>query len=458
MDIDQDSNLVVFSFFIFYHYFQIIIIDISTEPVIGENLTETSKISGFYKKPPEERLAEIKELTDLSEEEIETLQKTGSLDIEQADKMIENVVGTLEIPLGVAANFTINGKDHLIPMAIEESSVVAAASYAAKIARKKGGFETESTPPQMIGQIQVTNLKDIEEAKEKIKNNREEIKKIANLQDETLVDLGGGMKDLEIREIETDSEKMLIVHLIIDTRDAMGANAVNSMAEAVAPLIEDITGGEVILRILSNLADRRLARAKAVFDKEELGGDEAVEGILKAYEFASNDPYRCATHNKGIMNGMDAVVFATGNDTRALEAGAHSFAALENRYQSLTEWRKDEDGNLIGEIEVPVAVGTVGGASRINPVSEACLKLLDVETAQELAEIIAAVGLAQNLAALRALAMEGIQKGHMKLHAKNIAFLAGAEEKEVDKVAEKMIEKEEVNTDEAKTILEDIRS
>ncbi len=309
----------------------------------------------------------------------------------------------------------------------------------------------------MIGQIQVTDLDDLKEAKKAIKSNEDKIIELANRQDQTLVELGGGAKEIQTREISTEDGEMLIVHLIIDTRDAMGANAVNTMAEAIAPTIEELTGGRVILRIISNLAERRIARAKAVFDKEELGGEEAVDGILKAYQFAANDPYRCATHNKGIMNGMDAVALATGNDTRALEAGAHSYAAL-NGYSPLTSWRKNEEGNLVGEIEVPIAVGTVGGASEINPISKTGLKILDVNSSQELAEVMAAVGLAQNLAALRALATEGIQEGHMRLHARNIAFLVGAENEEVEKVANRMIDEEKINTDRAKEILNQIRS
>lgn len=420
-------------------------------------LKKSSRISGFYKLPPEERLEKVKEFADLSEEEADTLRETGSLDIESADKMLENVAGTIELPVGIAVNFLIEGKDYLIPMTIEESSVVAAASKAAKIARVKGGFETKSTDPHMIGQIQVTDLENIEETKDKIESKKDEILKLANEQDPVLVDLGGGAKDLEVREINTDSGKMLIVHLIIDTRDAMGANAVNTMSEAVAPMIERISGGRTLLRIISNLADRRKAKARAVFDKKELGGEEVVDGILKAYHFASADPYRCATHNKGIMNGIQAVALSTGNDTRALEAGAHAFAATNGSYDSLTSWRKKDNGDLVGEIEVPIAVGTIGGATKVNPVSKTCLKILNVDSSQELAEVMAAVGLAQNLAALRALASEGIQKGHMRLHARNIAATAGAEGDLVDKVADQMIEEDNISSDRAIEILEELR-
>lgn len=420
-------------------------------------MNSSSKISGFYKLLPEERLAKVKEFANLTKEEVDILLKTGSLEIGQADKMVENVVGTLELPLGIAVNFLINEKDYLIPMVIEETSVIAAASNAAKMARARGGFEAESSLPEMIGQIQVTELDDVEKAKEAIEGEKENIIELANQQDPTIVKLGGGAKDLQIREIDTEEGKMLIVHLIVDTRDAMGANVVNTMAEAVAPLIEEITGGQVFLRIVTNLAERRTARAKAVFAKEELGGEEAVDGILKAYHFAAADPYRCATHNKGIMNGIEAIALATGNDTRALEAGAHAYASLGRNYEPLTTWKKDENGDLVGEIELPIAAGTVGGATKINPVSKTCLKILGIESAQELSEVMASVGLAQNLAALRALATEGIQEGHMRLHARNIAFLVGARDEMVEKVADRMVEEGEIDTARAKEILEEVQ-
>lgn len=418
---------------------------------------KSSRISGFYKLDPEDRLEKVKEFADLSDEDIEILGKTGSLNIRQADRMLENAIGTIELPVSIAVNFLINDDDYLIPMSIEESSVVAAASNGAKIARSKGGFKTESTPPHMIGQIQVTELENIEEARESIESNREKILELANQQDPVLVDLGGGAKDLEIREIDTKSGEMLIVHLIIDTRDAMGANVVNTMSESVAPLIEKITDGKTLLRIVSNLAEKRICRAKAVFDKDEMGGEETVDGILKAYHFADADPYRCATHNKGIMNGIQAVALATGNDTRALEAGAHAYATLDGGYNSLTKWEKNEDGDLVGEIEIPISAGIIGGATKINPVAEISLKILNVDSAKEFGEVMAAVGLAQNFAALRALASEGIQEGHMKLHARNIASLAGADEDLVDSVAERMIEEDKISTDRAEEILEEMK-
>lgn len=403
-------------------------------------------------------MEKIKEFANLSGEEAEFIGETGSLGIKQADKMLENSIGTLELPLSIAVNFLINGEDYLIPMAIEESSVVAAASNAAKMAREKGGFETGSTPPHMIGQIQVTNIEDIEKAKESIESQKEKIIELANQQDPILIDLGGGAKDLEVREIDTQSGKMIIVHLIIDTRDAMGANVTNTMSEAVAPKIEELTGGNVILRIVSNLAERRMFRAEAVFGREELGGEEAVDRIVQAYHFAAADPYRCATHNKGIMNGIDAIALATGNDFRAIEAGAHTYASLDGVYKPLTEWEKNDEGDLVGRIEIPLSMGTIGGATEINPVAKTCIKILDVESSSELGEVMAAVGLAQNLAALRALASEGIQEGHMKLHARNIASLAGAEEDLVDEVAERMIEEEKISTDRAQKILEELEN
>lgn len=418
-------------------------------------LGKSSRLSKFYKLDLEERLEKVKKFANLSKKEAEIIKKTGGLSHDQADQMVENTIGTHELPLGIATNFKINGNDHLIPMCIEESSVIAAASNAAKIARKKGGFETESTPPLMIGQIQVTDLENTDQAKEKIENNKEKILKLANKEDPILVDLGGGAKEVEVRKIETQSENMIIVHLIIDTQDAMGANVVNTMAEAVAPYIEQITNGKVLLRIISNLADKRIAKAKGVFDKEELGGEDAVNRIIKAYHFAEADPYRCATHNKGIMNGMQAIALATGNDTRALEAGAHGFASKNGNYQSLTSWEKDKNGNLKGEIEIPYPVGIIGGATEINPIAKICLKILDVDSSEELGEIMAAVGLAQNLAALRALASEGIQEGHMRLHARNIASMAGAEGDLVDEVAQQMVEEENISQDRAAEILEE---
>jgi len=412
-----------------------------------------SRISGFYKLSIKERVAFVKDFASLTEEETNLLHQ--ALNLPTADRFIENVVGTYQLPLGITVNFLIDGRDYLIPMAIEESSVVAAASNAAKLARIKGGFKAKATEPLMIGQVQVKDLKSIEEAKKNLLSRKKEVINLANEQDPFLVKLGGGAKDLEVREIETDRGAMLIVHLLVDVRDAMGANAVNTMAEAVTSLIERITGGKVGLRILSNLADHRLATSRAVFDKEAIGGEEVVDAILDAYEFAKADPYRATTHNKGIMNGIDPVVIATGNDFRAVESGAHSYAAKDGRYKPLTRWWKDREGNLQGEIKLPLALGTVGGLTRLHPCARLCLKILGVRSSKELAKVAASVGLAQNFAAMRALATEGIQKGHMKLHAKNIAMMAGAKGELLDKIAEKMVQKGKVNIELAKELLKE---
>ncbi len=422
----------------------------------------TSNISGFYKLSIEERLEKIKEFANLSEDEIQILKKEGNLPLKTADMMIENVIGTFSLPLGIATNFLINGKDYLIPMVLEEPSVVAAASYAAKLARPGGGFKTSSTDPVMIGQVQIVDIPDIEKAKSEILKRKQEILDTCNKKDSTLLKFGGGAKDIEIRELETKAGIMLVVHILVDVRDAMGANAVNTMAEAVAPILEEASQGKVRLRIISNLADRRIARARAVWTKEALEesvkgsmkGEEVVDAILEAYAFAEADQYRSTTHNKGIMNGIDAVLIATGNDFRAVEAGAHSYAAKDGRYKPLTRYWKDENGNLAGEIELPIAVGIVGGATRTNPLAKLSLKILGVKTSQELAEVIAAVGLAQNFAAMRALATEGIQKGHMRLHARNIAVTAGATGDEINRIAQKMIEEGNISVSRAKELLE----
>jgi len=418
----------------------------------------TSEISGFYKRSAQDRWKIVQEFGGLSDEEVRTLGGTGALKFDQVDRMIENVIGTMPVPLGVAMNFRVNGRDYLVPMAIEEPSVVAAASNAAKMARAKGGFTASTSGPVMIGQIQLVHVPDPHSARLAILHARDEILRRANEKDPILVKLGGGAKDVETRVISTGRGPMVITHLIVDCRDAMGANAVNTMAEAVAPHLEEITGGRVYLRIISNLAVRRLARARAVFTKDAIGGPEVVEGILEAFAFADADPFRCATHNKGIMNGIDAVVLATGNDFRAIEAGAHSYAAWKSGgYRSLTTWERNADGDLVGTIELPMAVGLVGGATAVHPTAKACVKLLGVKSAQELAEVIASVGLAQNFAALRALATEGIQRGHMGLHARNIAATVGAVGDEIDRVAEALVKEGKVRMDRAKEILDDIR-
>ena len=416
---------------------------------------KSSRISGFYKLPVEERLKIVKDFAGLSDEEADFLLR-GHLDIDLADRMIENVVGMTELPVGIATNFLINGKDYLIPIAIEEPSVVAAASHAAKLARPGGGFFTSSTEPIMISQIQVVGLENPHFAKLQILEHKEELIRIANEQDPVLVKVGGGCRDITARVLDSKMGSMLVVHLHVDVRDAMGANAVNTMAEALAPYVEDITGGKVYLRILSNLAIYRLARARAVWKKDVIG-EETVEGILYAYEFARVDPFRAATHNKGIMNGIDAVLIATSNDWRAVEAGAHAYAAVNGSYTSMTHYEKDAEGNLVGSIEIPIAVGIIGGATSTHPKAKIARKILGVSSAREFSEVLAAVGLAQNFAAIRALATEGIQRGHMSLHARNIAVMAGAKGEEIDFVAEKLVEERKVRVDRAREILEEIR-
>lgn len=410
---------------------------------------KTSKLSGFYKLSRKERLGFVKNFAGLTDEEIRILNES-TIDFGIVDRMIENAVGVMSVPLGVAVNFLINGKDYLIPMAVEETSVIAAASNAAKIARVKGGFKTNSTEPVMIGQIQLLNPKNTEDAKKLILENKEKILEMANEKDPMLVKFGGGAKDINVRIID----RMVVTHLLVDVRDAMGANAVNTMCEAVAPFIEKITGGKVYLRIISNLAVHRLSRATAVFSKDVIGED-VVDGIMQAYLFAKSDPYRCATHNKGIMNGVDAVVIASGNDFRAVESGAHSYASL-NGYSPLTKYEKNKNGDLVGSIEIPTPVGLIGGATKVHPTAKICIKILGVKTARELGEIIAAVGLAQNFAALKALVSEGIQKGHMGLHARNIAIMAGAKDEMIDRIAEQMVKEKKIRIDRAKEILDEL--
>jgi len=400
--------------------------------------------------PIEERVEVVKEFAGLTDDEEKMLLSFCTLPKDTANIMVENVIGSMQLPLGIATNFIVNGKEVLVPMAIEETSVVAAASNAARMARPDG-FKAKATEPVMIGQIQILNPS--KDALDKIMERKQDILELANAQDKILVSLGGGAKDIEARWLRDD---MMAVHILVDVRDAMGANAVNTMAEAVAPLLEKITGGKSLLRIISNLAIYRLAEAEVIYKKENIGGEDVVDRVVKAYEFASLDIFRAATHNKGVMNGIDAVVIATGNDWRAVEAGAHSYAAM-NGYKPLTTWKKDEDGNLRGHIKLPIAVGTVGGITKVHPMAKLCLKILGVKNAKELAEIMAAVGLAQNFAALRALATKGIQAGHMKLHAQNIAVMAGAMGEEIEVVAKRMVEEGKIKMDRAKEILEEIR-
>ena len=413
-----------------------------------------SDISGFYKLSMEERQKLLSSLVNLNQDEMKILKELGYFTPTQIDTLIENVVGSYQLPFGLALNFKINDKDYIIPMVIEEPSVVAAASNAARMARKHGGFHSEEVKSIMISQIQVTQVKDVEASKKSLQENKEKLLKIANEQDPMLNELGGGACDIEIREINTNRGKMIILHLLVNVLDAMGANVVNTMAEAISPYIEEISGGKVYLRIVSNLATHRLARSRATFDKEMLGGEEVVEGILNAYEFALADPYRATTHNKGIMNGIVALTLATGNDTRAIEAGSHAYASLSGQYSPLTKFKLDSEGNLVGEIEVPLALGIIGGMTKIHPMARIALKILNLKSASELSQVGAALGLAQNVAALRALASEGIQKGHMALHSRNIAKVAGVPDELLEKVAQEMIKEKKIRVDYAKQILQ----
>lgn len=417
----------------------------------------TTRIPGFYRLSPKERFDIVTEGRGLTEAEAAHLSGNQALSMDLADSMIENVVGQIGIPIGIAANFRVNGKDTFIPMATEEPSVVAAASNAAKATYEHGGFFTSMSGTIMRGQIQVLDVADPFAARAKIFEHKNEILNHCNEKDPTLVSLGGGAIDLEVNIIQTTNHVMLVIHLIVDTKDAMGANAVNTMAESVAPVIETITGGRVLLRIISNLADRRLVRARAVFSAEALGGKEVVQNIVSAFEFADFDPYRAATHNKGIMNGISAVVLATGNDTRAVEAGAHAYASISGQYKSLTKWEINAHGNLSGSIELPMAVGIVGGATKTHPVAQASLKVMGISTAEELAGCIAATGLAQNAAGLRALASEGIQRGHMSLHARNLAVMAGADKSDVDRIVAQAIQEKDLRYDRILEITQSIQ-
>ena len=422
----------------------------------------SSRLPEFYKLPPAKRVARLQEFAGLTDDEAATLQRADALTLAQADKMIENVVGVYGLPLGIATNFLINGRDYLVPMAIEEPSVVAAASHAARLLRD-GGITAIASAPLMIGQVQLVHIADPHGAAAAILAAKDEVLALANQQDPLLVSVGGGAKDIEVRVLEhTAVGPMVVVHLIVDVRDAMGANAVNTMAEAVAPRLAEIARGEFRLRIISNLADKRLVRARGVVPQESLAtstlaGEQVVQGIVEAAAFAAADPYRAATHNKGIMNGIDAVVMATGNDWRAVEAGAHAYAARSGRYTSLSTWERDAAGNLVGTLELPLAVGIVGGATKVHPTARVALKVLGVKTARELAEVMAAVGLAQNLAALRALATEGIQRGHMELHARQMAIAAGATGELVDVVAARLVREKRVRLDRAGEILREVQ-
>ena len=423
----------------------------------------TSRIPGFYKRSLADRAAFVAQWGDLAPHEYAVLIGVNGLSAQQADNMIENVVGTYALPLAVATNFLINDRDYLIPMVVEEPSVVAAVSSAAKGFRESGGFQTSSDEPIMIGQIQVLDLEDIYAAAGQVNRYRNELLQEANKVGGSIVRRGGGARDLQVRPIQgTSVGDMLIVHVMFDTRDAMGANAINTVVEHLAPFIEKVTGGRVNLRILSNLADQRKARAEGMIAAEHLATDgsdgrQVVKAIVEAAVFAEVDPYRAATHNKGIMNGIDPVVIATGNDWRAVEAGAHAYAARSGQYSSLTKWWQDGNGNLRGAIELPLALGIVGGATRVHPTAQLALRILKTESARELSEVIVAVGLAQNFAAIRALATHGIQKGHMRLHAKQLAVAAGASGSLVDRIVQIMVDEGNIRAERAKQLLEELR-
>ncbi|NAO99264.1 hydroxymethylglutaryl-CoA reductase, degradative [Halomonas sp. MG34] len=425
---------------------------------------KTSRIPGFYNKTVAERRELLQDAQHLSANDTATFNEP--LSTETADKMIENVIGTYPLPLGVGLNFLINGKEYVVPMAIEEPSVVASASYIAKIVREAGGFTTEATERVMIGQIQVVGAPDLDAAKASILAEKDSLIEDANAAYPSLVARGGGAEDLEVRILNEASDsaygKMLVVHLYVNTCDAMGANIINTMVESLAPTVESLTNGKVYLRILSNYADRCLARARCVIPANllqsgDFSGEEVRDGVVHAYEFAASDPYRAVTHNKGIMNGIDPIVIATGNDWRAVEAGAHAYAARTGQYSSMTTWSTDSEGNLVGELELPMSVGTVGGAIRVHPIAKVAQDILNVESAQELAQVIVAVGLAQNLGALKALVTDGIQKGHMALHSRSVAIAAGASGEMIDIVAGKLVELNEIRVGKAKELVEQIK-
>ncbi|MGB1378800.1 MAG: hydroxymethylglutaryl-CoA reductase, degradative [Nitrosopumilus sp.] len=415
-----------------------------------------SSISKFFEKSRKDRLDIIGNFANLSEEELNILENVnGGISFDKADKMIENAIGTFSLPLGIATNFKINNKDYVVPMVIEEPSVIAAASKGAKVARIKGGFEVTADESYSIGQIQILNT-DTTVAIKKIEEQTNEILELANSKSNTLSKMNKGAKEVTCKVIDTPSGSMLIVELLIDVGDAMGANVTNTMCEAVSPLLEKITGGKALLRILSNYSTRRMVKAKAIFEKESVGGEAVVDNIILAFEFADNDVYRAVTHNKGIMNGIISVANAVGQDSRAIEAAANAYAAISGKYRSLSKWSKDADGNLVGILEIPLSVGIVGGIANVHPVAKICAKILNVESAQELACVMTATGLAQNYSAIRALSTEGIQKGHMRLHARNLAAAAGATPEQIDQIVEKMVQANSISLDKAKELLHQI--
>ena len=419
----------------------------------------SSELSGFYKLSIDERLKRVKEFASLSDDEVSLLKKMGALEPDAVNRMVENVVGTFPLPLGLAMNFLVNGKDYLIPMAIEEPSVIAAASHAAKLCRPSGGMTASADKSIMVGQIQLTKIDDAkcDSLLKLILSRKKEIMQLEQDMNLPLKSYGGGLRDVHCRVIDTIRGKNILVELEIDCLDSMGANAVNTTCEALTPYFEQLTGAKARLRILTNLATKRLARARAVWKKEDIGSD-VVEGVLDAYAFAAGDRFRATTHNKGIMNGIDAVVIATGNDWRAVEAGAHSYASISGDYVPLTKYSKDSDGNLVGEIELPLAIGIVGGATKTHPIAQLAIKILGVKTANELASVIASVGLAQNFAALRALSTEGIQRGHMELHARNIAIIAGARGKDADTIAARLVEEKNIRVERAQQLVRELGS
>jgi hydroxymethylglutaryl-CoA reductase len=424
--------------------------------------TLTSRLSGFHKLSMVERHEKLSQMLGLDEMDLAQLQGISALQPGLANQMIENAVGTFSLPLGLGLNLQINGRDYLVPMAVEEPSVVAAVSFASKIVRESGGFTAEADDPVMIGQVQLTRYGDPTEATKKILASKEALLALANSFHPSMVKRGGGCKDIEVRVLPAPEgprgEPLLVVHLIIDTQEAMGANLINTMAEGVAPLLEQLTGGKVFLRILSNLADRRLARATCRIPVEaladfDLPGDLIAQGIYQASRFALADPYRAATHNKGIMNGIDSAAIAAGQDWRAIEAGAHAFACRDGQYRPLSTWHVD-DGHLVGRIELPMALGTVGGPIKVHPGVQVAMKILRVGSARELSMVFAAVGLAQNFAAVRALGSIGIQKGHMALHARCVAVTAGARGDWVEKIAELLVTAGHVKVEKAREIID----
>ena len=420
-------------------------------------MNKSSRLSGFYQLGHEDRLKQIQAFAGLDDAALKALRESSALPFDLLDRLVENAIGGFTVPVGIATNMIVDGRDRLIPMATEESSVIAAVGNTARQCRDSGGFVTSISGTEMIAQVQLVKLSDPWSARAKVLEKKNDIAQICNECDPILVKLGGGFRDIEVRIIDARSGPMVIVHLIVDTLDAMGANAVNTMAETLAPQLGAWTGGKYHLRILSNLADRRVARARAVWKAETIGGADVVEGILLAADFADTDPYRAATHNKGIMNGVSAVALATGNDTRAIEAGAHAYAARTGRYRSLSHYELTADGDLAGSIELPMALGLVGGATKVHPTAQACLKILGVTSAAELSRITAAVGLAQNFGALKALATVGIQQGHMALHAQNVAIAAGATGNEIAEIANKMAQAKTVRQDIAEKLLAELR-